>query len=158
MINTAEFWVGVSFAICVGISFKLIVPVVKSNLDMYQKSIEQMFLEAENVLVAAQKKFGAAKNQLEALPHITQTMTEDLNVEINQKLNEWKSQQSKILLKYQHMQEHKVQSLKNHSEAQIYSMITQAFLNLMGACFKQSFTYKLQQQMILSAIKELPKI
>jgi hypothetical protein len=37
-------------------------------------------------------------------------------------------------------------------------MITQAFLNLMGACFKQSFTYKLQQQMILSAIKELPKI
>lgn len=158
MVNTAEFWVGIAFIICVGISFKLIVPVVKSNLNMYQKSIEQMFLEAEHVLVAAQKKFVAAKTQFDALPQLTQAMTQDLDVEINQKLNEWKLQQNKILLKYQQMQEHQVQSLKNHSEAQTYSIIVQAFLNLMTTCFKQSFTSKSQQQMILSVIKHLPKI
>lgn len=158
MLNTAEFWVGVSFIICVGISFKLIVPKLKSGLENYQELIERTFLEAECTLIAAQKKFVSAKNQVDDLSQLVETLNHQLEAEINEKLNEWNFQKKNILLKYEHMQEHKLQNLRNHLETQAYNIITQAFVNVIEDYFKKHINSKIQQEMALVAIEKLPKI
>jgi F0F1-type ATP synthase membrane subunit b/b' len=157
MINTAEFWVAVAFFICVGLSFKLIIPSLKAQLNQYQYSIEQMFTEADNTLAAAQKKYMTAKEHINSLSELARKMEKDLEAEVNYALNEWNREQDKISQKYRQIQENKLYSLKNHSENELYHHVIQKCMQSLEVYFKQHLDSKINKQIIVQVTEKLPK-
>ena len=155
MINTPEFWVGVSFFICVWISYKLIFPTLKASLVSHQHEIERLFSDAEAMLQSAEKKFSLAQERLNALPNLVAEMETEFDSKVSHLLQEWTIQQEKITRRYRFLQEHKLQHLKDHAKIQSYACISDVCVNALQAYIDQHMNSKKHQQLVLDTLKNL---
>ncbi len=158
MINTPEFWVGVSFFICVGISYKLIFPSLKAGLISHQGEIERLFSEAEALLQAAEKKFSLTQERVDALPNLITEMEAEFDSKVNHLLQEWSTQQERITTRYHSLQEHKLQHLKDHAKTQGYASISDVCIHALQAYVSQHMSAKKHQQLVMDALKNLPNV
>lgn len=158
MINTPEFWVSVSFFICLVFSFKLIFPKIRSGLDVYQSGIETSFLDAENILKDSEKKFSLIQERLTALPQLMADMELEFDAKVNHKIHEWSVQKEKTIRHFAVLQEYKLQHLTNHVKSQIYWTISTVVLNVLEAYFMQHITPKRHQQLVKDAVKNLDSV
>lgn len=156
MINTPEFWVGVSFFICIGISYKLIFPTLKAGLVSHQSEIERLFSDAEAILQAAEKKFSLTQERLDALPNLIAEMEKEFDSKINHLLQEWTIQQEKITTRYHSLQEHKLQHLNDHAKSQNYACISNVCIHALQTYVNQHMSAKKHQQLVMDALKNLP--
>ena len=155
MINTPEFWVGVSFFICVAISFKLIVPKLQLGLVSHQSEIEKSFSDAENILKEAEKKFSIIQERLTALPKLISDMESEFDTKVNHQIHEWNVQKEKTITQYALLQEYKLQHLTDHTKSQLHIVISTAALNVLETYFVQQITAKKHQQIVKDALKHL---
>jgi F0F1-type ATP synthase membrane subunit b/b' len=157
MINTPEFWVGISFCICIGISYKLIFPALKASLVSHQREIERLFSTAEAVLQSAEKKFSLAQERFNALPDLVAEMEKEFDSKVNHLLHEWAIQQEKITKRYRFLQEHKLQHLNDHAKIQSYGCISDVCVNALQVYVNQQISAKKHQQLVINALKNIPK-
>ncbi|MDP3936088.1 MAG: hypothetical protein Q8Q56_03790 [Alphaproteobacteria bacterium] len=155
MINTPEFWVAISFFICIGISYKLIFPTFKAGLVSHQGEIERLFSDAEAILKAAEKKFSLTQERLDALPNLLSEMEKEFDFKVNHLLQGWTIQQEKIMTRYHHLQEHKLQHLKDHAKSQNYACLSDVCLHALHVYIGQQMNAKKHQQIVLNALKNL---
>lgn len=158
MINTPEFWVGISFLICVGISYKLIFPALKAGVISHQSEIERLFSEAESLLQAAEKKFSLTQERLDALPNLIIEMEVQFDSKVNHLLQEWSIQQERITARYHSLQEHKLQHLNDHAKIQGYASISDVCIHALHAYVSQHMSAKKHQQIVMDALKNLPNV
>lgn len=158
MINTPEFWVGISFFICLGLSYKLIFPTLKSEIISRQDEIEKLFLDAEALLHGAEKKFSLTQERLNALPELIVKMENEFDSKVSHLLQEWSIQQERITARYHSLQEHKLQHLKDHSKTQSYRCVSDVCIRALQVYFNQHMSAKKHQQFVLNALKSLPNV
>lgn len=157
MINTPEFWVGVSFFICIGISYKLIFPKLTAGLVSHQTEIERLFSDAETLLQASEKKFSLTQERLDALPNLIAEMEREFDSKVNHLLQEWTIQQEKITTRYHSLQEHKLQHLNDHAKSQSYATISDICIATLQTYVNQNMSAKKHQQLVMDALKNLPE-
>lgn len=158
MINTPEFWVGVSFLICIGISYKLIFPTLKASVISHQSEIERLFSEAESLLQASEKKFSLTQDRLDALPSLITEMEKDFDLKVSHLLQAWSVQQEKITIRYRSLQEHKLQHLNDHAQSQGYAVISNVCVAALQTYVNQHMNAKKHQQFVMNALKNLPNV
>lgn len=155
MINTPEFWVGVSFFICIVISYKLIFPALTEGLVSHQCEIERMFSEAEALLQASEKKFSLTQERFDALPNLIAEMEKEFDSKVNHLLQKWTIQQEKITTRYHLLQEHKLQHLKDHAISQGYAVVSDVCIHALQAYINKHMSAKKHQQFVADALKKL---
>lgn len=156
MINTAEFWVFIAFLICLGLSVKLVAPKVIAMLTVYQKNVEDMFVDAEDTLLGAQRKFAATKERLEGSDIEMIRIETEFESKVNHQLQTWDNQKKKLVAKYQQAQELGLQHLKNHMDNELYNQIILSCENLLQMYLSQHLGLEEHKQLIKSALKRLP--
>jgi F0F1-type ATP synthase membrane subunit b/b' len=155
MINTPEFWVGVSFFICVALSIKLILPKLKATMISHQQEIEKSFSDAENILKEAEKKFSVIQERLNSLPTVMAEMEVEFDAKVNHQIQEWNEQKERIIIQYASLQEYKLEHLTNHTKSQLHSAITTVSLKVLEVYFQQQITAKKHQLIVKDALKHL---
>jgi F0F1-type ATP synthase membrane subunit b/b' len=156
MISTAEFWVFIAFLICLGLSVKLVVPKIITILTVYQKNVEDMFVDAENTLLGAQRKFAATKERVEGADIEMVRIETEFESKVNYQLQTWDNQKKKLVAKYHQAQELGLQHLKNHMENELYNQIILSCENLLQMYLAQHLGLEEHKQLIKSALKHLP--
>jgi F0F1-type ATP synthase membrane subunit b/b' len=158
MINTPEFWVGVSFCICIGISYTLIFPTVKAGLVSHQGEIERLFSDAEAVLQSAEKKFSLAQERLNELPNLIAEMETEFDARVSHLLHDWTIQREKIMVRYRSLQDHKLQHSEDHAKSQSYAYVSDVCIHALQAYASQHMNSKKHQQLVIDALKNLPNV
>ncbi len=158
MINTAEFWVGVSFIVCCGVFYKLILPKLDSALAARQEEIERLFSDAEAILKAAEKKFSRTQERLDALPTLIAAMEKEFDSKVNQLLDEWSAQKEHLSEQYRHVGQHKLDHLKDHVRRQLYDQIINGSLNVLKGYFSKHIDAKAHQQLVINSLDILKKL
>lgn len=156
MISTPEFWVGVSFFICIVISYKLIFPTLRSGLVSHQSEIERLFSEAEALLQSSERKFSLTQERFDALPNLIAEMEKEFDLKVSHLLQEWSVQHEKITTRYHVLQEHKLQHLKDHAKSQNYERIASVCIKALQTYVDQHMNAKRHQQLVMDALKNLP--
>lgn len=158
MINTAEFWVGVSFIICCGLFYKLILPKVESALTSRQEEIERLFSDAEAMLEAAEKKFSRTQERLDAVPSLIAAMEKEFDSKVNQLLDEWAAQKDRLTEQYRHVGQHKLQHLKDHVREHLYDQVINGCLNVLQVYLSKHINSKVHQQLVINSLDILKKL
>lgn len=157
MINTPELWVGIAFLICIVLFVKLILPKLQGQIASYRQKVESGFLEAENILFAAEKKFAAAKELVDALPDIVLDVEKDFEIKINDQLKEWADRKEKIAMKYEQTKEYHLRSINNHIKNKICFNVVAATSNVLKIYFEHNIKAKDHQKIVLDSLKHFPK-
>lgn len=157
MINAPELWVGVAFLICIVIFVKLILPKLQGQVGAYQQKVENGFLEAESVLLSAEKKFAAAKELLDAMSDIVSDIEQDFEIKINTQLKEWTDRKEKIAMKYGQTKEYHLHSINNHIKNKICFNLVAATSNVLKIYFEKNIKAKDHQKIVLDSLKHFPK-
>lgn len=158
MINTAEFWVGVSFIVCCGVFYKLILPKLDRALAARQEEIERLFSDAEAILKAAEKKFSRTQERLDTLPTLIAAMEKEFDSKVNQLLDEWSAQKERLSEQYRHEGQHKIDHLKDHVRRQLYDRVINGSLNVLKVYFSKHIDAKAHQQLVINSLDILKKL
>lgn len=155
MLNTPEFWVLVAFVLCIPISIKWILPTLNQAVQAYQQTVEQAFIDAEAILLSAQKRVASAKEHLKTLPNMIEGVNADLEANINVLMQEWQEEQERLRQQYQRVQTQSLQHLKSHAEHAIYNRTVLLCAAVLHQHFSQHMTAKQHQQIVMASLKNL---
>lgn len=158
MINTPEFWVGISFLICGILAIKWILPGVLSTLRRHQTEIETLFLNAEIALETAEKRFSITQSRLHSLPQHLQSLEKEFDTKVSHQLMEWSFQKDRITERYRHLQQHKVQHLIDHVRGRMYDRVIEGCMNVLQVYFSKHLSANVHQQLVVDSLIALTKV
>lgn len=155
MINTPEFWVGIAFLMCMGIAVKIIFPKLNIFIEAHQRSVENVFLDAEGVLLSAQKKISAAQKALDELPQLMSELEANFEAKINVQLTEWQAQQEKIFKKHKQIEEYTLHGLAIHLKSKMYYAIIVGSMNVLQIYLTRHMNAVVHQKIVQKSLELL---
>lgn len=114
ILQTAEFWVAVAFAMAVVIALKLIVPKVVAALTGEQSAVIKKFDDAEKILALAEKKYAEAKESLDTLDQQIEVLETEFDKRVSDVLNRWSVSKEELLQKKGAVHKKSLEHAANH--------------------------------------------
>jgi F0F1-type ATP synthase membrane subunit b/b' len=158
ILSTGEFWVAVAFLIALVVAVKFIFPKVSSALAQQQQTIADRFLEVEQRLALAEKKYAQAKSNMETLTDQLSRLDAEFDLKVSEVLNNWNAEKEVLLKKHAVVFEKNLGHVENHVRVKFLDELVNISCAALETTLKKVITPKKHDLVLLKNIETLKMI